>query len=140
MTDDTIAPEAAPQQAGPVQAAVEAVEVLAAAHEAGREQGQQEGAAVAMAVAQDARIAALEGQVSEMRGLLAMAAETAVATAGAVEMLNARLAQEQEAHEEAAEVVADVAEEALAEEAAEAEEVQPEPARDNTPTRKRKWA
>lgn len=114
----------------PVEEAVAAVEVLAAAHEAGVAEGVQDGLLLASMSAMQGRIDALEGASSEVVAALGVASEAIAAQARAIDELNTRLSQEQTAH---AEVVEEVIEPETTE-----EEIT-EPVVDKTPSRKRHW-
>lgn len=114
----------------PVEEAVAAVEVLAAAHDAGVAEGMQDGLLLASMTAMQGRIDALEGASSEVVAALGVASEAIAAQARAIDDLNARLSQEQAAHAEVVEEVIDT--DAVEEETT-------EPVVDRTPPRKRHW-
>lgn len=114
----------------PVEEAVAAVEVLAAAHDAGMAEGIDAGMMFASMGEMRTRLDALEGASSEVVAALGVASEAIAAQARAIDDLNARLSQEQAAH---AEVVEEVTETDTA------EEETTEPVVDKTPPRKRHW-
>lgn len=114
----------------PVEEAVAAVAVLAAAHDSGVAEGVQEGLLLASMTEMRGRIDALEGASSEVVAALSVASEAIAAQARAIDDLNARLLQEQTAH---AEVVEEVIEPETTEEGI------TEPVVDKTPSRKRHW-
>lgn len=123
--------------AGPVAQAVAAVEVLDAAREQGRQEGMETGAMLAALAGLTARLDTMEARQGEMIATMASGAETIAALSQGMADLNARLEQEQAAHEELAEVIKetdDIAGDTIEE---------PQPATDTTetlPPRKRTYA
>ena len=128
VTETSEGGEETPTDPTPTEAAIEAVEVLAAARAEGVAEGLSDGVMIARLDTMQSRVDALEAQNTQLLGAIGVASEAIAAQSRAIDELNLRLAQEQEAHVEAVEEVVD-----------ETTEQEPEPVVDRTPARKRHW-